>query len=37
MPNTFTKYILNTNDEIHNFLNDVNDGMSKPQFHQLYL
>ena len=35
MPNTFTKYILNTNDEIYNFLNDVNYGMSKPQFHHL--
>lgn len=36
MPNVLTKYILNDNDELYNFLNDVNYGMSKPQFHHLY-
>lgn len=33
MPNTFTINILNKNNGSYYFLNDVNYGIPKPQFH----
>ncbi|WP_138204639.1 hypothetical protein, partial [Haloimpatiens lingqiaonensis] len=35
MPNKFTNHIISINDELYNYLNDVNYGMNKPQFHHL--
>lgn len=35
MPNKFINHIVSTNDELYNYLNDVNYGMSKPQFHHI--
>lgn len=35
MPSKFTNLILSTNEDLYNYLNDVNYGMSKPQFHNL--
>ncbi|URZ06612.1 hypothetical protein CLROS_019450 [Clostridium felsineum] len=35
MPNKFTNHIVSINDELYNYLNDVNYGMNKPQFHHI--
>ncbi|WP_102398934.1 IS701 family transposase [Haloimpatiens massiliensis] len=35
MPSKFTNHIVSINDELYNYLNDVNYGMSKPQFHHI--
>lgn len=35
MPNKFTNHIVSINDELYNYLNDVNYGMNIPQFHHL--
>lgn len=35
MPNKFINHSISTNNELYNYLNDVNYGISKPQFHHL--
>ena len=35
MPSKITNNILSINDELYNYLNDVNYGMNKPQFHHI--
>lgn len=35
MPNKTTNHIVSIDNEIFNYLNDVNYGMNKPQFHHL--
>ncbi|WP_180964000.1 hypothetical protein [Haloimpatiens massiliensis] len=35
MPNKITNHIISIDDRIYNYLNDVNYGINKPQFHHL--